>query len=873
MTRFSVSILLLLFLSQPVSAQKIGEPQAVRLLGTQTPLTLEFTDRDYMMFLYSLNTEAPPDLKESPEYEFSVFSISNGASSVSVPGSGARVSSISRGGLEAQLRRQEQELARRVRLTGGYRSPATKVAPHQFTTRRFVFPALGNVPDTTITAALIALGDRANAYVDVADTARVSRARVQAEVDRFSAEILPVVTSALVSNPRAADIGRIYFLYTSLVDSAGGENTTVRGFFSAASVLPVNQGGNGNELNLLYINPLNDPEVNDAVLAHEFQHLFNFHQHVLIRNGPAEEDWLNEGLSHLCEDLIGDHEAHNRQNIERFLANPGHTPLRGSVDNTAVRGAAYLFVRSLIEDFGMEVLPRLVQTDNVGLRNVSEATDDRITDIYARFLSRLFLTGSGLNKTLEYTSPFLADTTSGVRLIPRPEEILLTPETSPAQGGVQPLAAAFIRLSYEETGTIWIQTAVEGSPGIFLIPIPPGDQSRIAIPTDFFSDITLDAPVAGPFLSYKPIRFSGAVSDPSVSEIEFVLLHEDYSTENRYVVPVRNGKFTHTFFFSHEQKGNYRLQVRTRKAAQQDFDTVGTFSSFTIAEGQETSPIPVDYFSDFVLSSPVPVEMRTGEAIRISGVVSDPTLTAITFSFWHEDIDRSVHFEAPVINGEFSKSVLFTHAQSGIHQLAINRQRGETNYALPQDSFSPLVVTQGEGPVLLPVDFFEGIRLDAPMPVEYRIAQRVRIDGAISDPSVSQIEFSFSTFGGDDESSPAQSDTRFVAQVVSGRFSTDIAFSSQQRVSDDYTLDVWLWRSGERSGGFRRFEGVSIEEALPPNPDFNGDGTVGFADFVAFAEAFGSTSADADFDSKFDLDGDGIVGLGDFVVFARAFGG
>ncbi|MDE2999126.1 MAG: hypothetical protein OXU79_08620 [Gemmatimonadota bacterium] len=57
-----------------------------------------------------------------------------------------------------------------------------------------------------------------------------------------------------------------------------------------------------------------------------------------------------------------------------------------------------------------------------------------------------------------------------------------------------------------------------------------------------------------------------------------------------------------------------------------------------------------------------------------------------------------------------------------------------------------------------------------------------------------------------------------------------------------------------------------------PSFDFNGDGTAGFADSVAFAEAFGRTSTDADFDPGFDLDGDGTVGLGEFVIFAGAFG-
>ena len=65
-----------------------------------------------------------------------------------------------------------------------------------------------------------------------------------------------------------------------------------------------------------------------------------------------------------------------------------------------------------------------------------------------------------------------------------------------------------------------------------------------------------------------------------------------------------------------------------------------------------------------------------------------------------------------------------------------------------------------------------------------------------------------------------------------------------------------------------------IATAAPPapNPDFDGDGTVGFSDFLQFASRFGSGQGDTGFDAKYDLDGDGSVGLGDFLIFASAFG-
>ena len=54
--------------------------------------------------------------------------------------------------------------------------------------------------------------------------------------------------------------------------------------------------------------------------------------------------------------------------------------------------------------------------------------------------------------------------------------------------------------------------------------------------------------------------------------------------------------------------------------------------------------------------------------------------------------------------------------------------------------------------------------------------------------------------------------------------------------------------------------------------DFDGDGTVGFGDFVLFAAHFGQNQADEGFEARYDLDGNGAIGFSDFVIFAQAFG-
>ena len=55
-------------------------------------------------------------------------------------------------------------------------------------------------------------------------------------------------------------------------------------------------------------------------------------------------------------------------------------------------------------------------------------------------------------------------------------------------------------------------------------------------------------------------------------------------------------------------------------------------------------------------------------------------------------------------------------------------------------------------------------------------------------------------------------------------------------------------------------------------PDFDGDGTIGFGDFVLFAGVFGSIQGDEKFEAGYDLNADGEIGFGDFVIFARNFG-
>lgn len=87
-------------------------------------------------------------------------------------------------------------------------------------------------------------------------------------------------------------------------------------------------------------------------------------------------------------------------------------------------------------------------------------------------------------------------------------------------------------------------------------------------------------------------------------------------------------------------------------------------------------------------------------------------------------------------------------------------------------------------------------------------------------------------------------------------------------LSDDAAL-----ASGGDDGDIALWD-VSKWTALPAlaNPDFDGDGDVGFSDFLQFAARFGLSKGDEGYDARFDLDTNGTIGFSDFLIFAGAFG-
>ena len=608
MKNLTLTLLLLLVGFQPLAAQEIGVPVTVDIPETSRTLALDFSNCDYELVLFSTQTDAESSGR-GLLYPFGYsVTVDFGASSPLTdrsPEASPPASLPERASLESVLRARENELATRLQESGGYRTHAAKAVPQKIgSTRQFVYPSFDNVPKTTITASLVASGERANVYVDLDDLNRLSRDSLQAQVDRFSEKTYPIATSAFGKTSDVDNDGKILILYTNLVnpdESIFG----AAGFFYAPSLLSIEQGGDGNLSDMFYLDPDIDPSRIDAVLAHEFQHLINFNQHVLIHNGTSEDVWLNEGLSHICEDLIGANGVHNIWNVDVFLRHTAKGPLgiKTYGGGNAIRGALYLFVRSLVEEFGSGVLARLAQTGKAGFTNVEGATGRRFADIFDRHVSRLFLSGLGLNTRLNYSTPPLTDKISHTRAFPLPRQALIWPGGAhrldgrgfeavrgdatgavTLKGELYQLSPVYIRLiGNRKPTTITVQTVPDVRFRAQLIPIPVNYLPSISIPSDYRVRFDFDVPLPVQFRTGEAIPVSGTVSDTSLTgTVEF--LFTNGLREIDFRAPITKGEFSKTLFFYPDEVGRYTLSVweRWRGAV--------VFNSIAVVQGQPPSP-------------------------------------------------------------------------------------------------------------------------------------------------------------------------------------------------------------------------------------------------------------------------------------------
>ena len=128
---------------------------------------------------------------------------------------------------------------------------------------------------------------------------------------------------------------------------------------------------------------------------------------------------------------------------------------------------------------------------------------------------------------------------------------------------------------------------------------------------------------------------------------------------------------------------------------------------------------------------------------------------------------------------------------------------------------------------------------------------------ALPEQGTSFVEIGIASFGGQ-----ATANSGLVGTI---RFRATAAFSGTA---------IRLVRAELGRGGQIESVTMDVRVALQsaPDPDFDGDGMVGFADFLAFGSQFGARQGDGKYEAKYDLDSDGAIGFSDFQIFIKSFG-
>ena len=157
-----------------------------------------------------------------------------------------------------------------------------------------------------------------------------------------------------------------------------------------------------------------------VTFIHEFQHMISYNQHVLLRGGGPEVLWLNEGLSHLAEELggrsflPGDSATFfiftrgDLYNGFQYLNAPAVHPLVDlqGVGGLAQRGGYWLFVRYLVDQFGDSLTRALENTTLTGTANVVTQTGAPFERTVTRWGLALWVSGlkvSGFTPSAELT--------------------------------------------------------------------------------------------------------------------------------------------------------------------------------------------------------------------------------------------------------------------------------------------------------------------------------------------------------------------------------------------------------------------------------------------------------------------------------------
>ena len=289
------------------------------------------------------------------------------------------------------------------------------------------FNVLNNISSgssyNTVSATLRYSGEFMDAYIDTRDDSVLTDDELAALLAPFEA----VIAKERNLFGHESDVngdGKFAILFSHEVNALGASGGgIITGYFYGVDLYSSSSYPASNQMEVIYAS-IPDPSgsygypisksfalsnILPSVFPHEFQHMISYNQHVFVNGGSAEVSFLNEGLSHLAEDMYSIDS--NGYMAQTGIENPARVSYYlNAIDKTCFvcgsslsqRGGSYLFLRYLYEQAeignltavstGAELIGRLLDTDKTGLENIlSSATDSTDMSAYKFLLGRFAL--------------------------------------------------------------------------------------------------------------------------------------------------------------------------------------------------------------------------------------------------------------------------------------------------------------------------------------------------------------------------------------------------------------------------------------------------------------------------------------------------
>ena len=252
---------------------------------------------------------------------------------------------------------------------------------------------------------LVAVGRHCLVYVDEADKpATFSPETVREVIETFDKRVYPSARQLFGDHLDVDRNGKFTILFTQWLNHLSNGKVSLGGFVRGGDFYRDVQAPYSNQCDMMYLNSnLRADKHLRSLIAHEYVHAITFSEHVFGKylvgaGGSDEEAWLNEAISHLAENLLGDGWSNLDYRISTYLSKPNRYPLvvpdyfqAGLWRCHGCRGATFLFLRWCVDRFGVGLLGELSRSNLQGIDNLEAATQTSFADLFRQWSLALSL--------------------------------------------------------------------------------------------------------------------------------------------------------------------------------------------------------------------------------------------------------------------------------------------------------------------------------------------------------------------------------------------------------------------------------------------------------------------------------------------------